>query len=311
LKIENAGKKIMDKLPKNAELIIEGQEKDLGGFSVRRVLPFNEKRSVGPFVFFDHFGPAELSLENGLKVRPHPHIGLATVTYLFEGCIIHRDSLGFKQSIFPGEVNWMTAGRGVVHSERTPTNPEDFMERMHGLQIWVALPKEFEEVEPDFVNFARETLPGFNIGGTDITLILGEAFGHKSPVPVFSKMFYFDATLTSGGSLPLQFGENEEFAVYITSGEIKVEEKIIGPYQMLVLKTGTNITVTALKDSRLVVIGGEPLSEPRYIWWNFVSSSKERIEKAKLEWINQSMGQVIEETEFIPLPDNGYPVLYP
>jgi redox-sensitive bicupin YhaK (pirin superfamily) len=300
----------MDMLPENTELIIEGQEKDLGGFSVRRVIPFNHKRSVGPFVFFDHIGPAELSFENGLKVRPHPHIGLSTVTYLFEGCIIHRDSLGFKQSIFPGEVNWMTAGRGVVHSERSPAEPENFQKGLHGLQIWVALPKEFEEVEPSFVNFAAQTLPGFNIGGTDITLILGEAYGHKSPVPVFSKMFYFDATLSSGGSLPLQFSENEEFAVYVTSGEIKVGEKIISPYQMLVLKPGANVTVTALKDTRLVVIGGESLGE-RYVWWNFVSSSRERIEQAKFDWINQTIGQVIEETEFIPLPDNGYPVLYP
>lgn len=301
----------MDFLPEKIEIVIEGPEKDLGGFSVRRVLPYQHKRSVGPFVFFDHIAQAEITIDNGMKVRAHPHIGLSTVTYLFEGCIIHRDSLGFKQSIFPGEVNWMTAGKGVVHSERTPADPGIFQKRMHGLQIWVALPKEFEEIEPGFLNFPREALPGFELEGAKITLILGEAFGRKSPVPVYSKMFYFDVLLGIDQTLPLQFGQTEEFAVYIVKGEVKVEEKMFHSCQMIVFKPGSVISVSALKDTRFVVIGGEPFGEPRYIWWNFVSSSKDRIEKAKYDWVNNKIGQVIDETEFIPLPENGYPILYP
>jgi redox-sensitive bicupin YhaK (pirin superfamily) len=301
----------MNQLPEDAVILIEGRQKDLGGFSVRRLLPEKQKRSVGPFVFFDHMGPAELTIDQGLAVRPHPHIGLSTVTYLFEGCIIHRDSLGYKQPIFPGEVNWMTAGKGVVHSERTPADPETFQARMEGLQIWVALPVEMEETDPGFINFPQKALPAFSVNGNEITLILGEAFGHQSPVTVFSKMFYFDARLAAGSELPLQFGPREEFAFYIINGAVKVGGQVFNPYQMVVFKPGSNISLTASQDTRLVVIGGEPFSEPRHVWWNFVSSSKARIEKAKYDWLNNNIGQVIEEIEFIPLPEEGYPVLYP
>lgn len=301
----------MNQLPEKKELVIEGIKKDIGGFSVRRILPSNHKRSVGPFIFFDHMGPADLDINNGMAVRPHPHIGLSTITYLFEGCIIHRDSLGYKQSINPGEVNWMTAGRGIVHSERTPKDPATFVKHMNGLQIWIALPKEFEEIEPSFTNFPSSALPKFEINDIEITVILGEVLGYKSPVPIHSKLFYFDTKFKSGSSLDLKFGEKEEFAVYLADGQIKIGEQIIEPFQMVIFKPGEEITITANQDSRLVVIGGEPFAETRYMWWNLVSSSKARIEKAKHDWLNMNMGQVIEETEFIPLPEDGYPVLYP
>lgn len=294
-----------------SNVVINGHEKDLGSFSVRRLLPFQSKRSVGPFVFFDHMGPAQLTMENGMAVRPHPHIGLSTVTYLFEGCIMHRDSLGTKQPIFPGEVNWMTAGKGIVHSERTPKEPENFKDRMEGLQIWIALPKEFEEVEPSFINFPSTALPNFKVNEADITLILGEAFNHKSPVPIYSKLFYLDVKLQSGNNLSLMFNEKEEFAIYIISGKLKIKDETYNPYQMITFSQGESVIAEATEDTRFVVIGGEPLSEPRYMWWNFVSSSKERIERAKYDWINNNFDKVPDETEFIPLPEDGYPVLYP
>lgn len=301
----------MENLPQNIKAVIDSKERDLGGFSVLRMLPNKEIRSVGPFVFFDHMSASEMTPESGLSVRPHPHIGLSTVTYLFEGCIMHRDNLGFKQPIFPGEVNWMTAGKGVVHSERTPHEQELFVNKLNGIQIWVALPKEHEETEASFSNFKSDQLPSFKINDVSITLILGEAFGYKSPVPIYSNMFYFDVNIKSGQSLDLKFSEKEESGIYIASGKVNIEKSEFNQNRMVILKEGSETTINAIEDSRIVVFGGHYLGEPRYMWWNFVSSSKERIEKAKYDWLNNNFGQVIEETEFIPLPDDGYPVLYP
>ena len=275
--------------------------RDLGdGFQVRRALPAVEKRAVGPFVFFDQMGPVRLAAGKGLDVRPHPHIGLATITYLFSGEIIHRDSLGTVQPIRPGEVNWMTAGRGIVHSERTPAalraaGPEAF-----GIQVWIGLPAAQEEVEPSFVHFKAPDLPLLDGG---LRLVAGTLRGERSPVPTFSPMFYAVAELAAGASVTV-FAEHEERAAYVAQGEVEIAGRPFPAGQLLILEPKKEVVVTAAADSRVLLLGGEPLGH-RHMWWNFVSSRKERIAQAAADWKAGRFAPVPGETEFIPLPDGA------
>ncbi len=289
------------------DLTIRPRSRDLGGFSVRRVLPAAERRMVGPFIFFDEMGPAVLPPSQGMDVRPHPHIGLATVTYLFEGEIMHRDSLGSVQPIRPGAVNLMTAGRGIVHSERSGAD-RAVEARLHGLQLWIALPDDAEEIEPGFVHYAAEALPEFDVDGARVRLVMGEAYGRRSPVVSYSPIVYLEVRLPAGGAFSLP-GGHSELAVYVVSGRVEAtgqSEKegstAYDPNVMLVARRGAAPTLIARETARLVVIGGEPVG-PRHIWWNFVSSSKERIERAKDDWRAMRFGTVPGDDEFIPLPE--------
>jgi redox-sensitive bicupin YhaK (pirin superfamily) len=286
------------------ETAIIPRERDLGdGFKVRRALPSPQCRSVGPFVFFDQMGPTGFRAGSGLDVRPHPHIGLATVTYLFAGEILHRDSLGTVQPIRPGAVNWMTAGSGIVHSERTP--PEIRGQegaRLFGIQTWVALPKPHEETAPAFAHHAAETLPVIEQPGMRIRLIVGTLCGARAPVAVFSDMFYADAALAAEARLDLG-AEHEERAIYVAEGSIQIAGASFDAGQLLTLRSGVTAVVAAMQPSRLLLFGGEPLDGPRHLWWNFVSSSQERIEQAKEDWRAGRFQRVPDETDFIPLPD--------
>lgn len=289
------------------ERIIKARERDLGGFSVRRVLPYLSHRMVGPFIFFDHMGPATLKPQAGMTVRPHPHINLATVTYLFEGEIRHQDSLGSDQLIQAGAINWMTAGRGIVHSERTPEALMNQEHTMNGIQLWVALPEEFEEIEASFSHHPKETLPSFKQSGIEMKLLLGKAFGHTSPVPVHSDMFYVEAELKKGQSFELP-ADGRETAVYTVEGLVQVEEAELNRYEMAIGKSQADLRIKALADSRIMLLGGKALGK-RYIYWNFVSSSEARIEEAKAEWAKGpgtegGRFRLIpkDHKEFIPLP---------
>lgn len=292
------------------ELIIRPRERDLGGFSVRRVLPFASHRMVGPFIFFDHMGPAEFQPGQGMDVRPHPHINLATVTYLFEGKIHHRDSLGSDQLIEPGAINWMTAGRGIVHSERTPDAERARGYRLHGIQLWVALPKEFEEVEPSFTHHPKETLPEFDWDGAKVKLLLGQAFGQQSPVPLHSDLFYAELKLSEESSAHLDFN-GREAALYVVQGQIEFDGHKVNSAEMAVLRPGSHVQIRSLqKQTLLMVLGGSPM-ERRHIYWNFVSSSEERINEAKKLWsaFPQGSGPRFspirgDDQEFIPLPQD-------
>jgi redox-sensitive bicupin YhaK (pirin superfamily) len=282
--------------------VVEGRPRDLGGFSVRRVLPADGLQTVGPFIFFDHMGPAVFAPGAGVDVRPHPHIGLATVTYLYAGEFMHRDSLGTAQLIRPGDVNWMVAGRGIAHSERTP--PEVRVAGgapIHGIQTWIALPRQHEEAEPALEHHPSSTLPEIRLPGALLRLIAGSAFGQQAPASVFSPMFYLDAILEVGATvdLPTQY---EERAVYVTEGEIEVAGSRYGPGQMAVFAAGATAAVLATMRSRAMLLGGAPLDGPRYIWWNFVSSSRERIEQAKRDWQRGGFAPVPGDDERIPLP---------
>ncbi|MEM8984037.1 MAG: pirin family protein [Pseudomonadota bacterium] len=281
-------------------LVIEPKEKDLGGFSVRRVLPSPRRRMVGPFIFFDHMGPATFEPGDGIQVRPHPHIGLATVTYLFEGEIMHRDSLGYEQAIRPGAVNLMHAGRGIVHSERAGADLNE-RSRLHGIQSWMALPEALAESEPAFTHIPASDLPSLVNGGTSITLITGSAFGMRSPVPVSAETLYADCRLNAGAELALPI-DIDEMAVYVVSGDIDIEASHFGAGTMVVASDEQALVVRAVTDSHLMVIGGETLGK-RHIWWNFVASSRERIEQAKVDWRNGNFASVPGETEWIPLPE--------
>lgn len=286
------------------ELVIPIREVPLiGGMNVRRILPYRAKRSVGPFTFLDEMGPFEIAPgpQNDGDVPPHPHIGLATVTYLFEGEILHRDSLGTKQSIFPGDVNWMTAGKGIVHSERMPDHVRKNGGSLHGLQAWVALPTDVEEKDPSFVHHAQSDLPVFDVNGVECRLIAGEAFGRKSPVKTDSKLFYFAMHLPEEKKLSFN-PEGQEAAVYLVKGEIKTDGQTFQAPAMLVFKPGEAIEIEAKQDSLAAVFGGESLGE-RKIYWNFVSSSQERIDAAKERWRKQEFSKVPGETEFVPLPE--------
>ncbi|MGD8978007.1 MAG: pirin family protein [Gammaproteobacteria bacterium] len=283
--------------------IIEPRTRDLGGFSVRRVLPAPGQRAVGPFVFFDEMGPATFDPGHGIDVRPHPHIGLATLTYLFEGEIMHRDSLGVVQPIRPGAVNWMTAGRGIVHSERTGDEERARTSRLHGIQSWIALPREQEEVEPAFFHHGAGSLPVLERDGATLRLIVGEAFGERSPVAALSPMFYLAAELTEGARLPLPADLGER-AVYVVSGSVTVAGIGYESGRMLIAADGVDVEITAAADSRLMLLGGAPLDGPRHLWWNLLSTRPERIEQARQDWKEGRFDPVPGETEFIPLPED-------
>jgi redox-sensitive bicupin YhaK (pirin superfamily) len=287
------------------EMVIEAKKKDLGGFEVGRILPFARKRMVGPFIFLDHMGPADFAPGEGINVRPHPHIGLSTVTYLFDGEIMHRDSLGYGQPIRPGEVNWMTAGRGIVHSERTDPSIRSRGGLMHGMQAWVALPNEQEETEPDFVHYEQADLPTYEGGGMWARLIAGEAFGARAGVKTHSPMFYVHWELKAGASAQLP-AEYPERAAYVVRGSVEVEGQVCQAGRMLVFLPGQPIVFKALEDCTVMLLGGEPVG-PRHIWWNLVSSSLERIEQAKHDWLDGRMTLPPEDNqEFIPLPEDAF-----
>jgi redox-sensitive bicupin YhaK (pirin superfamily) len=285
------------------ELIVIPRSVDVGHFAVCRALPHVKRRMVGPFIFFDHFGPAEFHAGQGIDVRPHPHIGLATVTFLFDGEIMHRDSLGTAAAIRPGEVNWMTAGRGIVHSERTAPEHRREGEPIHGLQCWVALPKDREEIEPAFSHHDSAALPLVSGDGKAVRVIAGSAYGERSPVNTLWDTLFVDVTLAAGAALPID-ADTEERGVYVVSGEVDIAGDRFSAGRLLIFRPGDPITLTTLTDVRLVLLGGAPMDGPRHIWWNFVSSRKDRIEQAKTDWKLARFDSVPgDEQEFIPLPE--------
>ncbi|TAL31307.1 MAG: pirin family protein [Phenylobacterium sp.] len=289
------------------DLVIDQRRKDLGGFEVGRVLPYAKRRMVGPFVFFDHMGPVDFQagFPRSVDVRPHPHIGLSTVTYLFDGQITHRDSVGAIQEINPGEVNWMTAGSGITHSERFETLREQGG-HMHGIQAWVALPTELEEIAPSFANHKPDDLPTYEGGGMWARLIAGKAFGAEAKVATRSPLFYVHWRLDAGAKAQLP-AEYPERAAYVAAGQVEVDGRTFQAGQMLVFAPGHTITFTALTDAIVMLLGGEPLG-PRFIEWNFVSTSKERIEQAKADWRAGRMKLPdADDQEFIPLPEPAPP----
>jgi redox-sensitive bicupin YhaK (pirin superfamily) len=291
------------------ETMIVPRARDLGDFEVRRALPSSKRQMVGPFIFFDQMGPAEFLTNQGIDVRPHPHIGLATVTYLYEGSIRHRDSLGTNSAIHPGEVNWMIAGKGITHSERTaaevraqPSSP------LYGIQTWVALPERDEETEPGFEHQPKDALPFIEGEGKEVRLILGSLYGEKAPVKTFSEMFYADAVLEEGARLPLNT-EHEDRGLYVVDGEVEIAGTRFDAGRMMVFRPGDEITITATKTARLMLLGGETLNGPRYIWWNFVASSEEKIDAAREAWREGDWQHgrfhlpPDDKDEFIPAPD--------
>jgi redox-sensitive bicupin YhaK (pirin superfamily) len=284
------------------DVVIVPRARDLGGFEVRRALPSPERQMVGPFIFFDQMGPAEFLLGQGMDVRPHPHIGLSTVTYLFAGEVMHRDSLGTELAIRPGELNWMTAGRGIVHSERTATDLRRTGSKLFGIQSWVALSAKDEETAPDFAHYEASALPVIDEPGQTVRIIAGTLFGAASPVRTSSPMFYADVALAMGAAVPLD-ADHEERAIYTVSGTIDIAGDVFGPGRLLVFRPGDRITIRARADARFLMLGGEPMDGPRLIWWNFVSSRKDRIEQAKADWRAGKFDSVPGDSEFIPLPD--------
>jgi redox-sensitive bicupin YhaK (pirin superfamily) len=283
------------------ELTIQPRVRSLGEFDVRRILPAAKRRMVGPFVFLDHMGPAVFPPGHGIAVRPHPHIGLATITYLFEGEIMHRDSLGYRQLIQAGAVNLMTAGRGIVHSERA-SDDLAVTSRLHGIQSWIALPLDLEEMEPTFVHYPANSLPELLVDGCRVRVIMGSAYGLQSPVLAYSPTLYVAATLPGGASLEL-LDEAKERAVYVVSGSVTIGSATYGEGTLAVLREGATVPLQAESESQVIVVGGAPVG-PRHIWWNFVSSSEARIELAKRDWAEMRMGTVPGDDEFIPLPES-------
>ncbi len=289
----------------NINLIIEERPSDIGNFLVGRLLPFREKRTVGPFAFIDHMGPVTLSDHDNMDVGPHPHIGLSTLTYLFEGSIMHRDSLGTKMEIKPGAVNWMTAGKGIVHSERTPEYLRHSEKSLHGLQIWVALPKALEQMEPSFTHIEAQDLPVWEQDGVTIKLIAGEALGKKSPVPVYSPLYLLEIKSKGRQQVDL-FGQlHGESGLYILEGSIESEGNTFAPKQLLVAKDSSTCGFTMNEDTTVYIFGGEPLPESRHIYWNFVATSAEMIEEAKQRWINHEFPKLHGETDYVPLPEQN------
>ncbi len=287
----------------NIELIIAERAADIGKFMVGRLLPFRQKRMVGPFIYIDHMGPVELSQYDNFDVLPHPHIGLSTLTFLFEGSIMHRDTLGNAIEIQPGAVNWMTAGRGIVHSERTPEYLRKSTKQMHGLQIWVALPTEFEQMEPSFAHIDKEQIPIWTEGDLQFKLVAGKAFGRKSPVPVFSKLYMLEIKSITKQTINIGDKLYGESGLYILEGGIESDGNIYEPKQLLVAKESSLCEFTILENSTIYIFGGEPFPEKRYIDWNFVSSSKQLIEEAKQKWMEQTFPTIEgDETEYIPYP---------
>lgn len=275
---------------------------DLGGFQVRRAVPSLQARSVGPFVFVDHMGPALFEPGRGIDVRPHPHIGLATVTYLWAGALRHRDTLGSLRDILPGDVNWMTAGRGIAHSERTPPDPRAAGHALHGMQAWVALPKSHEETAPSFHHHAAATLPGRDHAGARLRVIAGRGFGMESPVRVFADTFNVAIDLVADAELAVE-AEAPERALYVLEGLAQLDGTDIPEKHLIVLDPGTRHVLRAKTPLKAMLFGGEPLDGPRHMWWNFVSSSKERIEQAKAEWDSGAFGLIPgDDAERIPLP---------
>jgi hypothetical protein len=291
------------------ETLIIPRARDIGEFEVRRALPSAKRQMVGPFIFFDQMGPVEFLTGRGIDVRPHPHIGLATVTYLYDGSIMHRDSLGTRMEIHPGDVNWMVAGRGITHSERTA---EDVRAQpkssLFGIQTWVALPDDAEETDATFIHRAKADLPLIEGEGKQVRLILGTAYGEAAPVKTYSGMFYADAALEAGARLPLP-DTHEDRGLYVLQGEIEIAGQRYGANQMMVFRPGDPVTITAVSQSRLMLLGGETFPGPRYIWWNFVASSREKIDAAKEAWRagDWEHGRFQlppdDSDEFIPLPD--------
>ncbi|HEX6142784.1 MAG TPA: pirin family protein [Geminicoccaceae bacterium] len=285
------------------ETVIVPRARDIGSFEVRRALPSAAKQMIGPFIFFDQMGPAEFLLGTGMDVRPHPHIGLATVTYLFRGEVAHKDSLGTDLPIRPGEVNWMTAGRGIAHSERTPPAQRDGSGRLFGIQAWVALPRRDEEREPAFSHHEKADLPLIAGEGKDVRLIAGSLYGERSPVATFSDMFYADCALEPGAALPLE-AEHEERGAYLVDGTVEIAGDRFDAGQLLVFHPGDRVTIRALTPARFMLLGGAPMDGPRYIWWNFVASSRARIDQAKADWRAKRFAMVPGDPEFIPLPES-------
>jgi redox-sensitive bicupin YhaK (pirin superfamily) len=284
--------------------LFKPHDKDLGGgFKVRRILPAAARQSVGPFLFFDHMGPIEAEPGTRHDVRPHPHIGLATVTYLFEGAIVHRDSLGTVQRIEPGAINWMTAGSGIVHSERTPEDLLGTRRRTHGLQLWAALPREFEEAAPTFSHTPAADIPDVMFDGGELRVLVGSAFGHTSPVPTFSQTLYLDVKLEAGRAMELD-KLPDETALYPVDGDIAIDSELVPAHTMAMLEPGAAVRVSTEAGARFVVIGGAPLDGKRFIYWNFVSSSRERIERAASEWEQDRYAPVPGDADRIPLPPN-------
>ena len=287
----------------NIKLIVEERASNIGNFLVGRLLPFRQKRMVGPFIFIDHMGPVTMSERENFDVLPHPHIGLSTLTFLFEGSIMHQDSINTKLEIKPGAVNWMTAGKGVVHSERTPEYLRESKLKMHGLQIWVALPKEKELIEPQFSHIEKEDIPTWTEGNLQFKLIAGDAFGKTSPVPVFSKLFMIEIKSTTKQEVNIGEHLYGEAGLYILDGSIESEGNTFENKQLLIANDSKLCTFTMNKNTTVYIFGGEPFPEERFIDWNFVSSSKERIEEAKQKWKAQEFPKIEGDSdEFVPYP---------
>jgi redox-sensitive bicupin YhaK (pirin superfamily) len=287
------------------ELLIEARQRDVGGFFVRRALPTTARKLVGPFIFYDHLCRVDFAPGQGLDVRPHPHIALATVTYLFEGAFLHRDSLGYAQLIEPGDVNWMIAGRGIAHSERTPPDLRQKGGPLHGIQCWVALPREHEEIEPSFTHHPRRTIPRVSLPGVELSIVAGNAYGQVSPVRVLSPTLYVAAQLQAGARLDVD-EQHAERAVYVAGGSLSLagDDAQYGEGSLLILPRGARVELHSQSGARAMLLGGAPLDGDRHIFWNFVSSSLERIERAKDDWKNGRFGVVVgDEHELIPLPE--------
>lgn len=291
----------------NVNLIIEERPRNIGNFMVGRLLPFREKRMVGPFIFIDHMGPESMNKEQNLDIGPHPHIGLSTLTYLFEGNIRHRDSLGTDMEIKPGQVNWMTAGKGIVHSERTPEYLRETEKKLHGLQIWVALPKELEDMQPTFFHADEKDLPHWENDGIAYKLIAGSFMDKKSPVPVFSPLYFLELKVIERQVIKIGDALYGEAGLYILEGTIESEGAIFGDKELLVTKDNSLCEFIMHPGTTIYFFGGEPFAEERFIYWNFVSSDYKIIEQAKQQWIEQKFGSVPGENGFIPLPpENGH-----
>jgi redox-sensitive bicupin YhaK (pirin superfamily) len=283
------------------ELLIEPAEKNLGEFTVRRALPDKRRQRVGPFIFFDHMGPAVFPPGTGVNVRSHPHIGLATITYLFEGEILHRDSLGYVQAIRPGEINWMTAGKGIVHSEKVSPELLESGQKLHGLQTWVALPIAHEETEPRFEHYSADGIPVLDQKGAKITVVIGTAYGQTSPVKAASETLYVEIKLEPGAGINLPAAQ--ELGVYVVSGNIELDGQAVSDGVLAVLKKGASASVSTAGGAHIMICGGDTLEGERIVWWNFVSSSRERLEQAKRDWKLGNFAEVPGEPDFIPLPE--------
>jgi hypothetical protein len=283
------------------ELVIEPVTKNLGEFTVDRLLPDERRQRVGPFIFFDHIGPAEFAPGSGVNVRSHPHIGLATVTYLFDGEMLHRDSLGFVQTIRAGAVNWMTAGKGIVHSEKVSEEILASGQKLHGIQVWVALPVERETIEPRFEHYPADDIPAVQLDGAEARIVIGSAYGASSPVQTESETLYVDLQINSGAAVDLP--RTEELAVFVVDGDIRIDGQTISAGSLAVLVNDSTATLEASCRSHVMLCGGATLPGERILWWNFVSSSRERMQQAKADWRDGRFDQVPGESDLIPLPD--------